>query len=370
MAISSMDQLVTAFSGGKFLRSDWSKLAPPTPASATAGTCFSTIICPGSPGIGGLIGATATLAHQEVSESTTVTATSTGSTITGTNLFTVGTLTSTTQYVIGMVISGTSVTAGTTLTSLSSGTGGSGSTFACTVSTNATSTAITGTGYSGGIPHGGNVSTDVKHIVNASLFSGAATCAPAVWILVDVLASYTIFPVTTPTEQTFTGSAAWPRYADGKGVQAFYLPTVTHGLGTSTITITYTNTADASKSTPGILPSMQPSATAGLISYSGTGSGRYNPFLPLAAGDQGIKSVQKITIATSQTSGRGALVICKPLLTLPITTQGVAGERDLVNQLPSMPRVYDGAVLHWVYLAGAAVPANTSYSGHLDFAWG
>ena len=57
------------------------------------------------------------------------------------------------------------------------------------------------------------------------------------------------------------------------------------------------------------------------------------------------------------------------ILTLPITTLGVASERDLVNQLPSMPRVYDGACLVWLMYSGAATVNNASIFGHVDFGW-
>jgi hypothetical protein len=63
------------------------------------------------------------------------------------------------------------------------------------------------------------------------------------------------------------------------------------------------------------------------------------------------------------------LVLCKPLLTLPITTLGVTAERDLVNQFMSMPKVYDGACLAWLMLAGAATPVASPLSGHLEFGW-
>jgi hypothetical protein len=55
---------------------------------------------------------------------------------------------------------------------------------------------------------------------------------------------------------------------------------------------------------------------------------------------------------------------------LPLTTAGVAAERDLVNQLPSMPRIMDGACLVWLYFAGANTAASTNFYGSVDFAWG
>ena len=91
--------------------------------------------------------------------------------------------------------------------------------------------------------------------------------------------------------------------------------------------------------------------------------------VPLQAGDSGIRSVQSINLSVSYVSGVLNLVLCKPLLTLPITTLGVTAERDLVNQFASMPRIYDGACLAWLMLAGAATPVGTPLSGHLEFGW-
>ena len=51
------------------------------------------------------------------------------------------------------------------------------------------------------------------------------------------------------------------------------------------------------------------------------------------------------------------------------TTLGVTAERDLVNQFASMPKVYDGACLAWLMLAGAATPVASPISGHLEFGW-
>ena len=70
------------------------------------------------------------------------------------------------------------------------------------------------------------------------------------------------------------------------------------------------------------------------------------------------------------TSGCMNLVICKPIATIPVTTVGVAGERDFLNQLPSFPRIFDGASLQWLMYAGAATPINSAFYGHLNTVWG
>jgi hypothetical protein len=223
-----------------------------------------------------------------------------------------------------------------------------------------------------GIPHGGNVGggTGYKVLLNAAAQTAAATTAPCVLMLVDLLGFYPITSVTTTTAQTLNNTVTLPRYTNGAGVQAFLTPSTVMGAATPNLSINYTNSAGtAGKATPTTLPIGNTAAAVTSVVHSGTGNGKFGPFMPLAAGDAGIRSVQTVTISTSYVSGVLNLVLCKPLLTMPITTLGVTAERDLVNQIASMPKVYDGACLAWMMLAGAATPVASPLSGHLEFGW-
>lgn len=57
-----------------------------------------------------------------------------------------------------------------------------------------------------------------------------------------------------------------------------------------------------------------------------------------------------------------------------LTTSGteliMESAREFINQLPSMPRVYDGANLVWLLYHGAATPVNSAFYGHLELGWG
>lgn len=308
----------------------------------------------------------------------------------------------------------------------------------------------------GAIPHGGDVTPDTKHILNASAFSAAATTMPAIFMLVDMLGWYPVSTTTTTGDQalinskTFTCTAATPAVltlaatwdaqegtpirltttttlpaglslnttyywhrtgagtgnvstslanldagtyvatsdtgtgthtatlylgdrcpSNGAGVQAFITPSTALGAGVPNIRLTYTDAAgNTGNLTPATLPISNASAPIGQIEYSGTAAGKYGPFVPLAAGDTGIRSVEQFNYSVTHTSGVTNVVLCRPLLTLPMTTIGVASERDLLNQVPSLPRVYDGACLVWLMYAGAATPASSAFYGHLDFGWG
>lgn len=373
MAITSQDALIASLTGGKFWRSDWNKnwLAA---AAQALGQWYYLGLGNGNPATDAVIGSGTNLAHKATSQDTSSTAASgaLGGSI-ATTVFT-DTTHGSGRFTVGMALTGSGVTAGTYIVSLGTGTGANnGGTYNINISQTVTAQTITGTAYTNGIYHGGDVSTDVKNLLNASVFSAAPTTAPAVFMLIDVLATYPISTVTTTGAQNFTGQAAWPRYADGKGVQAFIVPSVVMGAGTPTITLGYKNTVPtAGRLTPAspVLPTSTAAAIVGSIPYSGTGAGKVGPFLPLQSGDAGVSEVTSINLSATHTSGCLNLVICKPIVTLPVTTVGVASERDLVNMLPSMPRIYDGANLQWLMYAGALTPANSAIYGSLDFAWG
>ena len=223
----------------------------------------------------------------------------------------------------------------------------------------------------GAILHGGDVTPDTKHGNRFSAFTAAATVAPATIWLVDLLGFYPITTVTTTGDQAMDNTVTLPRYTDGAGVQAFLVPTTIMGAGTPNIRLTYTDSdGNAGNLTPGTLPIGKTASNIGHICYSGTGAGKYNPFIPLAAGDKGIRSVQQFNLSATYTSGALSLVLCRPICDVPLITLGVAGERDLTIASPSWPRIYDGACLGLIMIAGAATPVSSSYSGVLDVAWG
>lgn len=239
---------------------------------------------------------------------------------------------------------------------------GTGTNLAFQALTDATTNAT-------GIQHGGDVG-GFKVLLNAAAQTAAAATAPCVLMLVDLLGFYPVTSVTTTGAQTLNNTVTLPRYTDGAGVQAFITPSTVMGAATPSISIGYTNSASTvGRATPATLPIGNTAAAVTSVVYSGTGAGKFGPFMPLQAGDAGIKSVQSINLSASYVSGVLNLVLCKPLLTLPITTLGVTAERDLVNQFASMPKVYDGACLAWLMLAGAATPVASPISGHLEFGW-
>jgi hypothetical protein len=216
--------------------------------------------------------------------------------------------------------------------------------------------------------HGGNVSADTKHVLNVGAVTAVATGVPAQLMLVDLQGYWPGINNNTTSAQTLTGTPTL-RYTNGVGCRLYWVQTATAGGTAQNIACSYSNTVPTAGRTLPVTVAMTASAITPHISHSGLAANNYGPFLPLASGDTGVSTVATVTFSAANT-GTGALCLARPLLTIPLTTAAVAVERDLVNQLPSMPRVIDGACLVWLYFAGTATAASTNFYGHLELGWG
>lgn len=376
MTISSMDNLISALSAGNYYRCDWNKNVLPTTTQA-AGSWYYLGLGTGAPTMDSTIGCANNLSQVNTSFTSTFIANTTA--LNGNITTTVFTDTAhqSGRFTVGMMLSGGSVLAGTYIVSLGTGTGNNaGGTYNINLSQTVTSNSIVGTAYPNGLYTGGTndaVSPSIKTILNASAFSAAPTTAPCVFLLIDVLATIPISTVTTTGAQSIVNQTSWPRYATGTGVQAFLTPSIVMGAGTPTVQLGYTNAAGtASRLTPTTpsLPIITATCPIGMIPYTGTGAGKVGPFLPLQAGDTGIQSIQSINFNATMTSGCMNIIVCRPLMYLPISTVGVSAERDFLNQLPSLPVINDGSNLQWLMYAGVNTPVNSAFYGNIDCCWG
>lgn len=228
-----------------------------------------------------------------------------------------------------------------------------------------------GTGREAGIWHGGNVSPDTKHLINMGVWTTASTSAAAVIYLVDLLGCYPKIQTNSSSVQTLNNTATLPRYTDGKGVRAFYALNTANGANAQNFAMTYTAPGPVSGRSLGAVVSNTASAVTGHMSHTGVAAGNFGPFLPLSGGDTGIVSVQSAQFsAASASAGFVDLVLCKPLAAIPVTTAFIAAERDLLTQLPSLPRIYDGAVLGLIVQAGGVVASGNQWQGYIETAWG
>jgi hypothetical protein len=170
-----------------------------------------------------------------------------------------------------------------------------------------------------------------------------------------------------------TALDALARYPSGAGLRAFFSTyTAPTAGGPNMTSFKYKDTAGASHTCP-MTVGLCATPVAGQVPHSGNAATRYAPFIPLAAGDTGISDLEAFTwTGGTQYTGAGAMVLhlVKPLFSLPLPANGIMTERDFVNQLPSMPRIVDGAHLMFLLYQTGATTINSPIYITFDYAFG
>lgn len=149
------------------------------------------------------------------------------------------------------------------------------------------------------------------------------------------------------TDQTIQGSTPTPaltRNTGGAGNFAFYEIYTAVGTTGTTLTMTYTNQDGVTGKTS-------------TINFGGTGFREVTRFqrIPLAAGDSGLRAIEKIRLtASTGTAGNFGIGIAQPISWIPVGAPGVMGWRDFTTGLPGMPTAAPDACYALWGLPGAA----------------
>lgn len=386
--IASHDQLIQAQSNGQVFKATWGKNFNPT-AAAVANEYHTLFRGAGNPGADAIFNAGTNLLFQGVLDNTTnAGAIQHGGNVQPTyykflqSLTAVSAAATVVPGILKLVdVVGfyrvTSVT--TTSAQATTNTLGYGDTFTADASTDIitmTSTAnipsniLTGTRVrlttTTTLPGGLALATDYYVIkVTDSTFKLATSYANAI--------AGTAINITDAGTGTHTMSRLLPRYTNGAGVQAIFFNSNATAMGAATpnLSLGYTNSAQtASRATPTVLPIGKSAASNSHILHTGaTGTGKYNYTTPLQAGDAGIAEINTIQNSVSYVSGEYSVALIKEITEIPLSTLGLAAERNLLTEMPSLPRIYDGAALYWIWGSGVATPASSAFSGTLNFVW-
>jgi hypothetical protein len=145
---------------------------------------------------------------------------------------------------------------------------------------------------------------------------------------------------------------------------------VASGAVANSLSVSYTNQAGTAGRTLPVPVAGTASAITLHIIHAGTAANNYGPFLPLTSGDSGIQNAASVTLSAASGAGTAALVLARPLAQITLSVSDLMTEKDMLNQIPSLPRVLDGACLTWLYASGAATAASSTFAGSTEFVWG
>jgi hypothetical protein len=224
---------------------------------------------------------------------------------------------------------------------------------------------------------GGSLPTGISALTDYWITRFSATTCKMSTSFSNMIAG-TFVPWTDNGAPTTTMRIEMPRYAQGAGCEAFFVAQTQPTAGGPTLSASaYDNTTD----TPGagarafqgsVIMNATADAYATRILHSGNAAGKYGPFMPRQGGDLGIARINSFnwSAGTAYTgSGVVALCIARPLCDIALPVTGMWSERDLVNQLMSMPKVEDGACLMWMLFGTGATTTNSPFNAAIDFGW-
>jgi hypothetical protein len=214
-----------------------------------------------------------------------------------------------------------------------------------------------------GLYHGGDVAPAKKFLHKISLWLSGTTIQVN-GIICDYLMYYPLVDMDSVDEQFMTNTVPLPRYASGEGVMAILVATNPY-VGGALFTLNYTN-SDGTAGRQTIPVATNTRTNIGTV-LQGDNAVTW-PFIPLARGDRGIRSVESITFMAPN-GGLAALVLVKPLATFTLPSTACFREVDFAKDLPSLPQIQDGAYLGMFVGNTATSIANNVLIGDITTIW-
>jgi len=249
------------------------------------------------------------------------------------------------------------------------------STFA---GTDLTYVATDDTWSQGTIYTGGDVSPATKHFLTAGACVVAAAGAPWYLMAIDLVGyvPLTTTNVSTTGTKTVTMTALGSsgskgdRYPNGQGLRLFVASSVVAmGANAPTCVINYLDTGGGAGATTTFTSTA--SMGVGQLLNTGAAANKYNPFLPLAAGDTGVSDIVSLVWSgTAHASGSVIIGLCKPLWMIPVPATGLYSKMDLVNSFPSMRQIKDGANIQFLLFQTGATTSGGTINVDFDYGYG
>lgn len=196
----------------------------------------------------------------------------------------------------------------------------------------------------GGLYHRKDVSPAKKYLREFTLLATSATPLPMAVELCDYLLFYPFIDEGTTDPQTLDNTLPLPRYTDGANVMIMAV-SVAGRSGTGTFIVNYTNQDGVAGRTTPTITENTVTSNGHIVSSQSNGVGFAGPFLPLQAGDTGVRSIESVTMLTADV-GLFTLVLVRPLAKAQIRGIDAPVEIDYFKDQVQIPEIKDDAFLN------------------------
>lgn len=212
-------------------------------------------------------------------------------------------------------------------------------------------TPLEGVGNAG-VYVGPTISGSTKHLLRWQVLNAntaANTIPPDFIMLCDYLGFYSLIDGDDVDVQTLDNSQSITRYTDGEGVRIVFIVQAPMTL-TAPITVIYTNSDGVAGRS--VTFNLIPGTAIGVCATGTGGAGlggaaQATPYLPLASGDKGVRSIESVQLA-SASGGFFCAALVRSIATLSTYDAGVAVEKQFGLENQMLPEIKAGAYLNFI----------------------
>ena len=224
----------------------------------------------------------------------------------------------------------------------------------------------------GGIYHGGAVAPATKFVKTFTILTATAAAVPMSMILCDYLMFYPFVDMSITDPQSLTTNISLPRIPSGLGCRIMAVEVAGQsGVGNPQFFVNYTNSDGVSgRQTANVACNTQvvngTLINSQQVEVAGT-RGAVGPFLPLQAGDKGVRSIESVTFLTGDV-GLVSFVIVLPVENISLRTIDAPVERNPFTDFVDMPEIMDDAYLNLICCPNGSL-SGAILHGYLQTLW-
>lgn len=216
-----------------------------------------------------------------------------------------------------------------------------------------------------GLYHGDAKSPAKKYLHRLTIISSTAALI-GLYKMLDYVLFYPFIDMDSAEPQVMDNTLTLPRHVTGHGVRAMMVA-VSPSAGGGSFTFDYVNQDGEAKTSPTISCGTTAHSIANIIGSQPGTVANNGPFLPLAGGDTGIRSITSLTNIVLN-GGLAALVLVKSLHDLPLREVSTPKETEAVREKFTPAEIEDGAYLNLIMNCAGSVAGGT-VTGTGDIIW-
>ena len=218
----------------------------------------------------------------------------------------------------------------------------------------------------GGFFHGSDVSPAKKYLNRMLIASNSGTGLPLPFLLLDYLLYYPFIDEGTTDTQLLTNSVTIPRSVTGEGVRIMAVSVAPRTSGQQ-FTVRYTNSKGVSGRITSAVFQNNAAINGSIISSNQNDTNSAMPFLPLQAGDTGVRSIESVTMLGADV-GLFTLVLVKPLFETTLISQTAPVEVLFLDRGLMMPEIENDAYLNLICQPLGSL-AGVTLIGEMKYIW-